>query len=79
MHHDNTTVTGKPIGRYTGAIQRFLLHLIEIYYQSKADMQTLQNNLAGRNECDESTVDRCPEGTPFQPLEKPDLPKAFET
>ena len=51
----------------------FLLHLIEIYHQSKADMQTLPKMLAERTECDESTVDRFPERTSFQPLEKPDL------
>ena len=48
----------------------FLLHLIEVYHQSKADVCELQMKLVEKNECDHAPVDKIHGGISSPPPER---------
>ena len=77
-----TTITGKllanPSADLPAQYNTFLLHLLEVYHQSKAEVQDLQSELAEKNDCSQSNVSKMHEEGWHRPLEKVDMIQGLE-
>ena len=69
-----TTITQKllanPSADLPAQYNTFLLHLIEAYHQSKAEVQNLQTNMVEKNGCSQSNVGNMYAETRPRPLEE---------